>query len=500
MMAESSGLRLPDLLRVKAELIPDRLAHDDTRRRLTMEEWHSESDRVGAGLAAAGLCPGQRVMLPISNDNAVEMAIAAIAVMKAGGIAAPVSTRLSEPEFKDYTKLLEPRFAITNRAEQMAQLALERVWLATEMPEANEPPPDQSQWLGHMDALIVGTSGTTGNIKGVVIKHADLTGSLGDGRDYDKYGNSTLHALPFTGTGGMQGQCLMPILRGQTSYTQPKFDPGGFLKLIEEKRPTTLFFVPAMLRLVLDHPDVSQTDISSVRYILTGTAPLPPDSVLKVLELWPHVKLRNSYGMSEGGVSLVTSTREMVLKPGCVGKMPGHMQVRDEAGDPVQDGVVGEIYGYQETRRRYWRDDEANRVGWTNGWTKSGDLGYVDEDGDLILTGRAKELIIRGGYNIAPVEIENVLHEHAAVREAAVLGVPHEVLGEDVAAAVSLKPGKRASLDDLLAFCKGKLADNKVPRTLVIMNELPKNQNAKILKRALKPLLEAAAEGRKARR
>ena len=493
MTGNSKALRLPDLLRVKAELIPERLAHDDTRRRLTIGEWQSESDRVGGGLAAAGLRPGERVILPISNDNAVEMAIAAIAVMKAGGIAAPVSTRLSALEFEDYTRLLEPRFAITNIAEKVEHLGLEQVWSATDMPSAVDALPEQSQWDGHTDALIVGTSGTTGKIKGVVIKHADLTAALGDGRDYDKYGNSTLHALPFTGTGGMQGQCLMPILRGQSSYTQPQFDPGGFLKLVEEKRPTTLFFVPTMLRLVLDHPDVSETDFSSVRYVLTGTAPLQRDSVLKALQLWPHVKFRNSYGMSEGGVSIGTSTHEMVLKPGCVGKMPVHMQVRDAAGNPVEDGVVGEIYGYQETQRRYWRDDEANRKAWADGWTKSGDLGYVDEDGDLILTGRSKELIIRGGYNITPLEVENALHEHICVKEAAVVGVPHDVLGEDIAAAVSLNQGAQASVEDISAFCRERLADNKVPRTIVIMGELPKNQSEKILKRELKPILEKAA-------
>ncbi|MCY3793137.1 MAG: class I adenylate-forming enzyme family protein [Gammaproteobacteria bacterium] len=491
---EPKALRLPDLLGIRAGQIPERPAHDDTRRAMTILEWHLESDKVGGGLAAAGLQPGERVLLPISNDNAVEMAIATIGVMKAGGIAVPANTRLSPQEFSEYARLIEPRFAITNVMENVAHLGIERVWPVAGMPNAIDAIPNQSQWDGGSDAMILGTSGTTGKIKGVLVKHADLTERAGDGSRFDRHGNSTLHALPFTGTGGMQGQCLMPIVLGQSSYTQPKFDPGGFLKLVEEKRPTSVFFVPTMLRLVLDHPDAASTDFSSVRYVLTGTAPLQRDSVVRTLALWPHVNFRNSYGMSEGGVGVGTTSNDMVLKPGCVGRMPRNMQVRDEAGNPLAQGEVGEIYGYQNTPRQYWRDEGASQKAWIDGWTKTGDLGYVEADGDLILTGRSKELIIRGGYNITPLEVENALHEHAAVKEAAVVGVPHEVLGEDIAAAVSLNDGHQASPEDIVGFCQERLADNKVPRTIVIMGELPKNQNAKILKRELQPMLEDAAQ------
>jgi acyl-CoA synthetase (AMP-forming)/AMP-acid ligase II len=297
----------------------------------------------------------------------------------------------------------------------------------------------------------------------------------------------------------MLGECLLPIRAGATSFTQPHFDPGGFLKLVEQKKPSTLYFVPTMLRLVLDHPDAGKTDFSSVRYILTGTAPLPHDSVVRTLELWPHISMRNSYGMSEGGIGVGTRTKEAVLKPGCVGKMPPHMQIRDDDGNPVTTPlVVGEIYGKQGNPRRYWRDETASSKGWVDGWTKTGDLGYVDEDGDLIISGRSKELIIRGGYNITPIEIENVLHDHPAVKDAAVVGVSHEVLGDDVAAAIVLLQGATATAEELQAFAKTKLADNKVPRTIVFFDALPLNANAKVLKRELKPLLQRAADERRA--
>ena len=208
--------------------------------------------------------------------------------------------------------------------------------------------------------------------------------------------------------------------------------------------------------------------------------------------------MRNSYGMSEGGIGIGTTTREQVLKPGCVGKLPPHMQLRDEAGNVVtQPGVVGEIYGFQKHARRYWNDPEATAASFIGGWTKTGDLGYVDADGDLIMAGRSKELIIRGGYNITPLEIETALHQHPAVQQAAVVGVEHEVLGEDIAAAVTLRPGQSTTPDEIIAFCRQHLADNKVPRTLLVLDEMPLNPNGKILKKELVAPLTAAAKARR---
>ena len=163
----------------------------------------------------------------------------------------------------------------------------------------------------------------------------------------------------------------------------------------------------------------------------------------------------------------------------------------------TQAGVVGEIYGKQRNPRRYWVDDEATTATFTGGWTRSGDLGYIDEDGDLIMAGRSKELIIRGGYNITPMEIETVLHQHPAVQQAAVVGIDHEILGEDIAAALTLRPGTHATAEEIIAYAREHLADNKVPRTLVVLDEMPLNPNGKVLKKDLKPLLQAAAAERK---
>lgn len=489
--------RISDALKVRASHQADEIAHDDIRRQISFAEWDREADEIGGGLAAAGLVPGDRVFLPISNAHAVEMAIAVFAVFRAGGIACPISTRLNPKEVADYAALCGPRFCLTDAPDLVKGLDLAGCWHVDDMPRDLAALPDQAGLDPAADAEILGTSGTTGKIKGVVISHPDLmTGVTGHNQDRSR---STLNALPLTGSGGNIGIVMLPARGGATAITQPKFDPKGFLELAKEKRPDLVYLVPSMLRLVLDHPDVATYDMAGVKYLMTGTAPLPHDSVKRAAELWPHLRIRNSYGMSEGGVGIGTRSQEQVLKPGCVGKMPAHMQIRDEAGNIVTEpGVVGEIYGWQKHQRRYWNDPEATAAGFKGGWTKTGDLGFVDEDGDLIMAGRSKELIIRGGYNITPLEIETVLHLHPAVQQAAVVGVPHEVLGEDIAAAVTLRPGcGEATADEIIDFCKAHLGDNKVPRTLVVMDVMPLNPNGKILKKELVAPLTKAAEARR---
>jgi len=490
--------RISDALKVRAQHQRDEIAHDGINRAITYAEWDSEADAIGGGLAAAGLEPGDRVFLPISNAHAVEMAIAVFAVFRAGGIACPINTRLNAREIADFAALTTPRWCITDVPDVVAGLELDGCWTVDTMPRNLAALPDQSTLDPNADAEILGTSGTTGKIKGVVVSHPDLMkGVTGTNMDRSR---STLNALPLTGSGGNLGIVMLPARGGATAITQPKFDPKGFLELVREKQPDLVYLVPSMLRLILDHPDVRDYDFAGVKYLMTGTAPLPHDSVKRALELWPHVRMRNSYGMSEGGIGVGKTTREQVLKPGCVGKLPEHMQLRDEAGAVItQPGVVGEIYGFQKHPRRYWNDPEATAASFIGGWTKTGDLGYVDEDGDLIMAGRSKELIIRGGYNITPLEIETALHLHPAVQQAAVVGVEHEVLGEDIAAAVTLRPGQSATPDEIIAFCRDHLADNKVPRTLLVLGDMPLNPNGKILKKDLVgPLTEAAKARRKA--
>jgi acyl-CoA synthetase (AMP-forming)/AMP-acid ligase II len=365
------------------------------------------------------------------------------------------------------------------------------------MPRDISALPDQDSLDADADAEILGTSGTTGKIKGVVVSHPDLISRGVTGVNMDST-RSTLNALPLTGSAGNLGIVMLPVRGGATAITQRKFDPKGFLELVREKQPDLVYLVPSMLRLILDHPDAGDYDFAGVKYLMTGTAPLPHDSVVRAMANWPHLRIRNNYGMSEGGVVVGTTSAAQALKPGCVGKMPEHMQLRGEDGQVITEiGVIGEIYGIQKHPRRYWNDPVATAASFVGGWTKTGDLGFVDGDGDLIISGRSKELIIRGGYNITPLEIETVLYQHPAVQQAAVVGVDHPVLGEDISAAVSLRPGCTALPVEIAAFCREHLADNKVPRTLLILDTLPLNPTGKIVKKELKPLLQQAADAKR---
>lgn len=489
--------RICDVLRNRARKTPEAVAHDNIRRKLTFREWDREADEIGGGLVSLGLKPGERVLLPISNTHAVEMAVCVLAIFRAGGIACPVNVRLANKEMAEYAALIEPRLCLTDSVDTFNGLNVSAVLDVRSLPRDPVALPDQSILGPDSPAEILGTSGTTGKMKGVVVTHGDLM--RGVNSDRQDRSRSTLHALPLTGSGGNLGMVMLPLRGGACAITQPKFDAKEMLELAREKQPDVLYLVPSMLRLLLDEPAASDYDLEGIRYIMTGTAPLPLDSVVRAREMWPHVRIRNSYGMSEGGVSVGTSTQEQVLKPGCVGKLPSHMQIRDKDGVTIdKPGEIGEIFGWQEHPRKYWRDEKATADSFAGGWTKTGDLGYVDEDGDLIISGRSKELIIRGGYNITPLEIETVLHQHPSIQQAAVLGIPHAILGEDVAAAVTLRPDCIAESAEIIAYCREHLADNKVPRTLVVMASLPLNTNGKILKKDLIETLREAADLRRA--
>jgi long-chain acyl-CoA synthetase len=491
----AAARRLPDVLAIRAGSRPDRVAHDDTSRRLTYGEWHSEADRVAGGLVAAGLAQGDRVLLPVSNRNAASFAVAYMGVQRAGGLAVPVTPRSTSEELASLRELVDARWCLTDAMDKCVDLPLSGLWPIDEPPTSLEGLPDQQALPADGDADILFTSGTTGRPKGVVFSHADLLERMVDPESWSRAG-TMLHALPFSGFGGCHGLMLSTLQFGHTLVTQPSFDPQGFLQLIEQHRPQTLHLVPSMIRLILDLPDPAAADLSSVRWIITGTAPLPFDSVERMSELWPHIRIINTYGMTEGAVSISTRSRESSQKPGSIGQPddPDGVQIRDTEGNVLPAGEAGEIWTRISHPRRYWNDPEATAAAWQGGWLHTGDIGFVDADGDIILTGRSKELIIRGGYNIAPAEVEDMLHTHQDVVEAAVVGVPHEVLGEDVAAAVTIRAGSAVTGPELQDWCRARLADNKVPRVIVIVDRMPHNQNAKIVKRELQPLLAEASQ------
>jgi acyl-CoA synthetase (AMP-forming)/AMP-acid ligase II len=222
-----------------------------------------------------------------------------------------------------------------------------------------------------------------------------------------------------------------------------------------------------------------------------GSAPLAPATLMRLQERLPQASVSNSYGLTEAGPAFIVMPKEEVTKRvGSVGKPipPMEIKVVDDDGVEVADGTVGELLTRLPGRQReYYRDDEATNATWTpDGWLRSGDLAHLDADGFIYIVGRKKDMIIRGGNNIYATDVEAVILEHPAVQEAAVIGVPHKVLGEDVGAFVVLRAGASLGDDDLRAFCADRLADYKRPRQITFVDELPRNATGKVMKHVLR--------------
>jgi long-chain acyl-CoA synthetase len=267
----------------------------------------------------------------------------------------------------------------------------------------------------------------------------------------------------------------------------PRFDPGAALAVIERDAATTFAGVPTMYTAMLHHPERERFDASTLSLCVSGGSALPVE-VLRGFDEAFDCKVLEGYGLSEttGMGSFNLPDRER--KPGSIGLPVGgtEMKVVDNHGDEVAQGEPGEVVMRGPfVMRGYWGRDDATAEVMRDGWFHTGDIARVDEEGYFFIVDRKKDLIIRGGYNVYPREVEEVLYEHPAVREAAVVGVPHDELGEEVGAAISLKDGAEATPAELRAFVKERVAAYKYPRAVWIVDDLPKGPTGKILKREI---------------
>jgi acyl-CoA synthetase (AMP-forming)/AMP-acid ligase II len=248
-----------------------------------------------------------------------------------------------------------------------------------------------------------------------------------------------------------------------------------------------------MAQLIVAHPRFAEAKLSSIVICAIGSAPLAPATLRALQERMPEASVSNSYGMTEAGPAFCSMPKgESLKRIGSVGQPVPPLEVRivDDDGNDVASGEVGEaILRMPGREREYYRNAEATAGVWRDGWLFSGDLARLDEDGYLYIVGRKKDVIIRGGNNIHAMDVEAVLLEHPHVVEAAVVGIPHEVLGEDVAAVVVLGAGASTTADELREHCAGALADYKVPRRIVVVDELPRNATGKVLKAQLQDQL-----------
>jgi long-chain acyl-CoA synthetase len=355
------------------------------------------------------------------------------------------------------------------------------------------------------DATIFYTSGTTGRPKGALGTHrnictnpisliyVNIRSGLRSGKDptADSAQNAYLLSVPFFHATGCHSILVTNTLAGGKLVIMHRWDAGRALELIEREKISTFGGVPTMVMQVLDHPDFSKRDTSSVRSVGYGGAPAPPDLVRRIQEHFGSVPASNGYGLTEtSSLSTMNTGDDYVKKPDSVGPPVPVVTVKvvDPDGSDLPVGSVGELWiKGPNIVKGYWGKPDATAETFSDGWLHTGDVARIDDEGFVYIVDRAKDMLIRGGENIYSVEIEDVLYEHRAVSEAAIIGVSHPTLGEEPAAVIQLRPGFSVTESELQEFVRSKLAGFKVPvKVWFYDGPLPRNPAGKILKRELR--------------
>jgi long-chain acyl-CoA synthetase len=485
-------------LTARAAAAPDRTAIKLDGARVSYAMLDEASARLAGYLRARGVVPGDRVAIMLPNTP--DFAVAYYGILRAGGVVVPMNVLLKRREVAYYlgdsgAKLL---FAWSDFAEAAVAGAVEAgISCASIGPgelasilSGVAPLVEVTPREAGDTAVILYTSGTTGHPKGAELTH----GSLGRNArvvcglfSLDER-SVVLGALPLFHSFGQTCVMNATLSAGGTLVLMPRFDATRALATITAERVTVLPGVPTMLSALLNRPHRMQFDTTSLRMCVSGGAALPLE-VLRGFEAAFGCPVLEGYGLSETSPVASFNRTDRPRKAGSIGlPIEGvEMRILDENGAEAPQGAVGEIaIRGHNVMKGYWRKPEATAEALSpDGWFRSGDLGRVDEEGYYYIVDRKKDMIIRGGYNVYPRELEELLYQHPEVREAAVIGVPHEELGEEVAAVVAVKAGSSAGPDELRDFLKEQVAAYKYPRHVWLVEELPKTATGKILKRAI---------------
>ena len=498
---------MPDILTVHATANPDKPALICGDEVVTYGAFEARANRAAHAFAALGVRPGDRVA--VMSFNSIAGFEVSSGLRKEQAVGVPVNFRLrgqelayivqdsgarvvcAGPDFLEHVEATRSMVGDDVRFVALAGAAAPPGWTSFEdllaASPSHEPDVVQEDVAG---AAMIYTSGTTGQPKGAhrpvgvspeeVVQIVQMFQLGGD--DVHLMGGPGYHSA----VGAFAG---LTLICGGTVVVMPRFDAENALALIEHHRASTTFMAPTLLQRIMDLPGAvrGRYDVSSMRAVILGAAPCPFSLKQRAIAYFGEV-LWEFYGATETGFNLLLRPEDQLRKPGSAGRPLDGQEIRllDDQGNPVPDGQPGEVWVRNGQLAVYYKKPEATDRSMRDGFFSVGDVAYRDEDGYYYICDRKIDMIISGGVNIYPAELEACLHAHPAVRDVAVIGVPDDHWGESVKALVALHPDAEATEQELIDWCRGRVADYKRPRSVDFVSDLPRDQAGKLLKRRIR--------------
>jgi long-chain acyl-CoA synthetase len=497
---------IPELLTWRVEATPDEpfLLSEADGRRFTYAEFDAAVNRAATMLSSHGIVKGDAVSLLLPNS--AEYVVAYFACWRLGAVAGPINSLLKTQEISyvisnseakallvnsEYLPLVDG--ALTALTTLRAVISFDCEAEATRKLGGveNSLLPSLSEINSDDEAIIIYTSGTTGKPKGCLLTHGNVLANAKQISEWLGFGQKDrlLSVMPLFHMNAVSVTTMAALYAGGSTVVTPKFSASRFWQIISDYQITSFGSVATMLSMLLSTypkgmPEGLRTD--QLRFAMCGSAPVPAE-VLKRFEETFHCLVIEGYGLSESTCRSTFNPPDDRRRPGSCGLPIGNdMSVVDEEDREVRDDTLGEIVlRGDNVLKGYYKNPDATATAFRNGWFHTGDIGYRDGDGFYYIVDRKSDMIIRGGENIYPREIDEVLYQHTAVAAAAVVGVPDKLYGEEVAAFVVLKEGVDASEQQLIDFCRARLADYKCPKTVRFVKDIPKGPTGKLLKREL---------------
>jgi acyl-CoA synthetase (AMP-forming)/AMP-acid ligase II len=510
-----------DFLSIATAICPDRNSVVSGNRRLTYADVSNRSNRLARALLRLEVVKADRVGIIATNCG--EYVELYFACAKIGAIFVPINFRSRADEFEYMINMaaIKVLFVGNRYEETIAAIRNTIPGVAHTVVIDGTPGGTYESLLGSENAddvdtdigdedttILLFTSGTTGRPKAVPLRHNAFVGYVLENvqpADPDTEERVIL-TVPLYHVAGIQA-VLPAIYGGRTLLMMPQFDLKEWLETVQREKATRAMLVPTMLKRIVDSPDFARYDLSSLNVVTYGAAPMPFEVIKKAIEVMPHVQFINGYGQTETASTLTTlgpedhiigGTEEEKQKKwdrlrSSIGRPLSDVQIRivNEEGEILPACSRGEIHAKgPRIMSGYWEDSRKTAETMTSdGWLRTGDLGYVDEEGYVYLTGRADDLIIRGGENIAPAEVEEAINSHPKIEESVVVGVPDSDFGQQPFAFCVLKRGQACTAQEIIDFCRQKIASFKSPKGVEFIDEIPRNAVGKVLRKKLRETL-----------